>query len=141
MNMPILSIVMGLLLCLVGVAGEAHHMMTAAGDEPKVAPTALIPLFVGVVFVALGAVSLARPTLRKHLMHALAALSLLGALGAAGRLAATWSKPGVSPVARSSQAAMALLCAATTGLCVKSFVDARRAREAAAPESGAIDPM
>ena len=132
MNMPVIAIVMGLLLCLDGIAGEAHHMMTATGEDARLAPTALIPLFVGLIFVALGAASLAKPTLRKHFMHALAAIALLSALAAAGRLASTWTKPGVSPVARGSQVAMALLCAATVGLCVKSFVDARRAREAAA---------
>ena len=131
MNMPVVSIVMGLLLALVGVAGEVHHLITSEG-EAKIAPTALIPLFVGVIFIVLGAMSLAKPNLRKHLMHALATLALLGALAAGGRLAMTWSKPGVSPVARGSQAAMTLLCAATVGLCVKSFIDARRAREAAA---------
>ena len=132
MNMPKIAIVIGVLLALVGFAGAAHHAINTESGS-KLAGTALIPLFFGIIFIALGAGSLAKPSLRKHLMHALAALALIGALAAGGRLAATLSKPGVSPVARASQAVMTLLCAATVGLCVKSFRDARRARELPTP--------
>lgn len=124
MNMPKIAIVIGVLLSLVGLAGVAQAL---SADKNPV--TAMIPLFFGVIFAGLGGASIAKPTLRKHLMHALAALALLGALASGGRLASTWNKDGVSPVARATQGAMAVLCVATVALCVKSFRDARRVRE------------
>ena len=123
MNMPKISIVIGFLLVLVGIAGYAH-----AASEGKTAVTALIPSFFGLLFVVLGAASLAKPNLRKHLMHALAALALVGTLAAGGRFAAAVSQGTGSPVARAATASMAVLCAVTVALCVKSFRDARRAR-------------
>lgn len=125
MNMPVIAIVMGALLSLVGIAGGAHAM-----SEHKEFWTALIPLYLGVIFGLLGAFSLLKPTLRKHLMHALAMLALLGVVGSLGRLIPTLGKS--APVAHASQAAMAVLCAVTLFFCIKSFRDARKAREAAA---------
>jgi len=125
MNMPVISIVMGLLLGVVGVAGAAH-----AGAAGKEIVTPLIPLYFGVGFIALGAGSLAKPNLRKHLMHFLAMLALIGTLGAGIRLAAAWAK--MSDVARGSHGAMTLLCLITLVLCVRSFIAARRARESEA---------
>jgi hypothetical protein len=89
--------------------------------------TALIPAGLGVVFVVLGLLA-RNDHLRKHVMHAAAALGLLGFLGAVigfvmGSRAAT-----VKPLALGCQAAMALICAAFVGLCVNSFIQARRAR-------------
>ena len=124
MNMPKIAIVMGILLDLVGVAGFVH-----AVSQGTTAPTALIPAVLGAIFIVLGAVSLAKPDLRKHLMHALAMLALIGVLGGAGRLMASWNKPAT--VAHASQAAMAVICAITLFFCIKSFRDARKARELA----------
>lgn len=124
MNMPKVAIVIGALLEMVGVAGFAH-----SASEGKAAVTALIPSFVGSIFIVLGVISLAQPNLRKHLMHGLAMLALLGTLAGLGRLAMTLSKEGVSPIARASQGLLGLLCLITLVLCIKSFRDARKARE------------
>ena len=125
MNMPKIAIVIGLLLSVVGIAGYA-----ASVHDGKSSITAFIPLFVGVIFEALGVFSLAQPALRKHLMHALAAVALLGTLAALGRLVPSLINGTGSVAARLSIGAMAVLCGLTVALCVKSFRDARRAREA-----------
>jgi hypothetical protein len=88
----------------------------------------LIPAGLGVVFVILGLLA-RRDRLRKHVMHLAAALGLLGFLGAVigfvmGSRAAT-----VKPLALGCQAAMAAVCLAFVGLCVNSFIQARRARD------------
>jgi hypothetical protein len=116
--MPMTAIVMGVLLAALGGIGAANASKVG---------TALIPLYVGVIFIALGAGSIARPSLRKHLMHALAAVALLGVLAAVGAGAARWGN--MSPLARTSVGGMGVLCAITVVLCVRSFVAARRARE------------
>lgn len=120
--MPLIAIVCGVLLIGVGIAG---YTLSNAADRG----TALIPAGVGVLLVLAGAVVQARPPLRKHVMHAAAAVGLLGFLAAAGRLAMVLAddKPN-SPLGLFSLTCMAVICAAFTILCVKSFIDARRNR-------------
>lgn len=127
MNMPKIAIVIGALLEMIGLAGFAH-----AFSQGVVAKTALIPSFLGSIFIVLGILSLAQPNLRKHLMHGLAILALLGLLAGAGRLATTLTKPDANPIAQAASGAMAVLCAITLFFCIKSFREARKAREAAA---------
>ncbi|MDB5326355.1 MAG: hypothetical protein JWM57_1924 [Phycisphaerales bacterium] len=127
MNMPKVAIVIGALLEMVGMAGFAH-----AFSHGVVAKTALIPSFLGSIFIVLGILSLAQPNLRKHLMHGLAMLALLGFLAGAGRLAMTLTKADANPVAQAASGAMAVLCAVALFFCIKSFREARKAREAAA---------
>ena len=69
--MPKLSIAVGLGLIIVGIAG---YLYVSAASE-----TALIPAFIGIVFVIVGAVGL-KPGARKHAMHVAAALALLTVL-------------------------------------------------------------
>ena len=127
MNMPKIAILIGVLLDLVGIAGFLH-----AYSGGVVAVTALIPSFFGTIFMMLGFLSLAQPNLRKHMMHALAMLALLGFLAGAGRLAMTLSKANANHIAQAASGAMAALCAITLFFCIKSFREARKAREAAA---------
>jgi uncharacterized membrane protein len=108
----------GVLLILVGLAGYF-----GTGTESV---TALIPAFVGLPLLLLGLLAL-KESLRKHAMHAAAAVGLLGFLASAGRL--LWTRFAGTTAAVLSQASMAVLCAVFVGLCVKSFIDARRARE------------
>jgi len=70
------SMIAGATLIVVGV------FMSFVSDSGSV--TVLIPAFIGVVFVALGAVGQAKPDLNRHLMHAAAALAVLAILGSAG---------------------------------------------------------
>ncbi len=127
--MPRITIVFGALLIILGLV--AYFAMQEPGARSV---TALIPAFIGLPLLALGLVAEARPTSRKHTMHAAAALGLLGFLGTMGGLikALQWmggTVPG-RPEAVRVQAIMAIMCAIFIALCVRSFIAARRAREA-----------
>ena len=92
--------------------------------------TALIPAAFGAVLAILG--WLARnQRYQKHAMHVAAAIGLMGFLGSVGGLTEILDLISGADVQRPaavvSQSAMALLMAAFVGLCVKSFIDARRA--------------
>lgn len=114
------TIVFGVLLTLLGLGG---YVLTGAASL-----TALIPALFGVVLIVLGVVARAEH-LRKHAMHAAAAVALLGLLGALMPLMRTPAAPRAG-AALFSQIAMVGLMAIFVVLCVKSFVDARRARTA-----------
>ena len=93
--------------------------------------TALIPALFGAVLLVLGAVGL-RENARKHAMHAAAGVGVVGFIGAAARLIpAALSGEIKLPLAFAMQVAMAVVCGAFVGLCIKSFVDARRRRQQA----------
>jgi cytochrome b561 len=74
--MPALTILLGLVLVLLGVAG---YFGTEADGRSV---TALIPAFFGLPIALLGAVALVKSGAKKHAMHAAVALALLGAIGA-----------------------------------------------------------
>ena len=112
------TILFGVLLTLLGLAG---YVLTGASS-----PTALIPAIFGLLLLMLGALARSEP-IRKHAMHAAATAALVGCAGALFSLLRTPAGPR-SPVALFSQAAMAVLTAVFVGLCVKSFIDVRRAR-------------
>lgn len=118
------TILFGALLTLLG-------LITYFGAESlgasKRSVTALIPAFVGVPLAILGVVA-QRPGARKHAMHAAAALALLGFLASAGRFIAVGAAP--TSVGPAALLIMAILCGVFVGLCVRSFIAARRAREA-----------
>jgi uncharacterized membrane protein len=119
------TIIFGVLLGLVGVVGYF-----GAGMHP----TALIPAYMGLPFLVLGALAY-REGLRKHVMHLAAALGLIG-LVVTAYLAwsglATLATGGEveHPAAVYSKAITALLCAVFVALCVNSFIQARRRRAA-----------
>ena len=77
-NMPQLAIVIGLLLI---VEGAGFYVGTGAES-----PTALIPAFVGLPILLLGALAF-RAGARKHAMHGVVILALLGLLAPIGRIA------------------------------------------------------
>lgn len=120
--MPIVSLVTGALLVAVGLWGK-----WSTGTESI---TALIPAFFGAALIAAGLVGL-RESLLKHAMHAAAMVGLLGFLGGAVNLGRMIGKgvslnatPGISSLL------MTGLCAVFVGLCVNSFIQARRRRAA-----------
>lgn len=117
------SIVFGLLLIALGVGG-----FLGTGSEH---PTALIPAGLGLLLALLGALAL-KEGLRKHAMHVAAVVGLVGAAGGAFMLLRPFLKgTGIErPVAYACTAAMSALCLAFVGLCVNSFVQARRRRAA-----------
>lgn len=98
-----------------------------------VSKTALIPSGFGLVLLALGMVARDADK-RKHAMHAAAAIGLLGFLGSASGIVKTTrllaGETILRPQAAIAQATMAILCLVFVALCVRSFIHARRTREA-----------
>jgi hypothetical protein len=123
--MPSTAILFGVLLILLGFAGWLGSGMES--------PTALIPTVFGLLLCIAGAAA-RKESRRKHAMHAAAMIGLLGFLGSASGLAelpALLSGGEVArPAAVASKSAMAILSALFVGLCVRSFISARRARAA-----------
>lgn len=123
--MPILSIIFGILLDLVGILGYA-----ISGAQSW---TALIPSILGTILLLCGIFSLVKPNLRKHLMHVAAAVGLIGFLGCLRgvmKLPALLSGAELErPYAVISQNVTALLCIIFVALCVNSFVQARILRK------------
>jgi hypothetical protein len=123
--MALITVVCGAVLIGIGVAGFLPHQ----------AATALIPAYIGAALAVLGLLSF-NDRRRKHTMHAAAAL---GALSFAATAVMGWPKLAVKltggelerPAAVYSQSATALVCLVFVGLCINSFVQARRRRRAA----------
>lgn len=114
------TIVFGLLLTVLGLAG---YFLTGTSSV-----TALIPAFLGLILVILGFIARSEQV-RKHAMHAAAVVALVGFAGALFSLLRTpiSLRPGMAVF---SQGATVLLTGVFVALCVKSFMDARRARRA-----------
>ncbi len=123
--MPRISIGFGVALIVLGVAGYA-----ASGGASV---TALIPAVFGLLLVVTGVVA-RKEHLRMHAMHAAALVGIFGFLGSARGLVGLVTMLSGGQVARPgavwAQAIMAALMAAFVWLCVKSFIDVRRARAA-----------
>ncbi|HVJ66294.1 MAG TPA: hypothetical protein VM901_13630 [Bdellovibrionota bacterium] len=122
--MPIVTIVYGLLLLALGIISYVGTGMISV--------TALIPAFFGLPLVICGFLARDEAKLR-HAMHAAAMLGLLGFLGS---LRGLLSLPALlsgealeRPDAVKAQAIMAILSLIFVVLCVKSFIDVRRARK------------
>ncbi len=129
--MAIPTIVCGLILTAIGSYGYLNATPNAEG---KVSPTALIPAVIGVLILVCGALAL-KDGLRKHAMHFAAMLGVLGFLGGFAppiRQLATGKELNLTAPAAVAGLAMSLVCAAFVGLCVRSFIAARKARQAGA---------
>ena len=122
--MPSTSIVFGILLILIGVIGYVYGM--AAGHA---SPTALIPAAFGIALLLLGVFSRIHEHLRKHLMHVAVLIGLIGFIITAGRLIAKIGDLSMS-AAVLSQLAMAIVCLVFVVLSIRSFIAARRDRDA-----------
>lgn len=113
-------------MTLLGVLG---YVMSSG-----VSLTALIPVIPGILLVICGVLALNEKRL-KMAMHTAVLVGLLAFLGAVPglfRLPQLLSGGDVArPGAVAAQSIMAVLMAIYVGLCIKSFVDARRARKAA----------
>lgn len=119
--MPQTTILCGIALIIVGVAGYVHGMMN---DKQSI--TALIPAFIGILLEFLGFLSMRAPDMRKHLMHAAVLVALVGFLASAWRL---FPKLGgdltlTAPVI--SQGLTALICLLFVFAGIGSFISARR---------------
>jgi hypothetical protein len=117
--MSSLSITFGVLLILIGIIGYVYGLSTGNASL-----TALIPAGFGVLIAIMGAISAAKPDLRKHVMHVAVLVALIGFLIPAIRLTTkindlSWSAAVVS------QLAMALVCLLFVIFAVRSFIAAR----------------
>ena len=124
--MPATTIALGAALTLLGLGG---YFLTGATSL-----TALIPAAFGVLLVLAGV--LARDDRwRMHAMHGAVLIALLGFIGSARGLLGLGKLldgTAVRPAAIVSQTIMALLTLAYIVVAVRSFVQARKARRAAA---------
>ena len=125
--MPKVTIGFGLLLCGLSAA------VLLLKQEFKMG-TWLIPSVVGLPLIVLGLVATMNAASKKHVMHAAVTLALLGGLLALGQGVSQivqWMVSGkeILPLAAGMIWAMTVLCFAFVGLCVRSFIAARRARE------------
>ncbi|MEX1110534.1 MAG: hypothetical protein WEB31_01915 [Chthoniobacterales bacterium] len=123
MNLPRIIFIFALIFVLLGIAA---YLITGAQSW-----TALIPSIFGLLLVIAGGISLKSP---KHGGHLAALVGLLGFLGTAkslGKLPALLTgEPMERAAAVGVQASFAMLSLVFLALCVKSFIDARRARTA-----------
>ena len=121
-HMPQKGIVTSALLILIGIAGYI-----LGGIEGKSSITALIPAFAGLLILISSLIGLKNLKLGMHLAALFGLLSFLAPLG---RLIPTLIKGEFElglPVY--SQIAMVVISGIFVFLCVKSFIDVRKARE------------
>ncbi|MEM1181250.1 MAG: hypothetical protein AAGM22_23110 [Acidobacteriota bacterium] len=125
--MPLVTILYGAVLIAIGVVGYF-----ATGSQSV---TALIPAFLGIPAFLLGVLARSEKFL-KHAMHGAAMVALLGTLGTVSgffkMLTMLTGAEVERPAAVIAQGLVALLSVIFLILCVRSFIAARRAREAAA---------
>ncbi|MGD9723936.1 MAG: hypothetical protein AB7O59_20490 [Pirellulales bacterium] len=122
------TIIFGLILSAIGLFGYFN----SASASPS--PTALIPTAFGVVLIVLGIVA-HRASARMHAMHAAAAVGLIGFLLAGGRGFMKLGSAASDDLTISRPVRlillMAIVCLTYVGLCVWSFISARRRRAGA----------
>lgn len=116
----------GIVLILLGTIG-----FFATGSMH---PTALIPAYWGIALTICGILANSPDDKRRMLvMHIAVTLGLLGFLGsgimAIVETVKAHGSPLAHPAAVESQAAMAAICLVYVGLCVRSFIAARRNRK------------
>ena len=114
-----LAIVFGVLLTLLGGGMFVY-------TEFKITP--LIPAFFGIPLIVLGVIA-RNDKFRMHAMHGAALLGLIGFGMPAYMVISGLIKGDEFNVAKQEQAAMAVLCGLFVALCVKSFIDVRKARK------------
>ena len=90
--------------------------------------TALIPSFFGIALIVLGVIARTGDKARKHAMHVAALLGVIGFVMPLVR-ALPMALEGTMTLPVVGSLIMAALCAIFVILCVKSFIDARRARK------------
>jgi hypothetical protein len=101
-------------------------------------PTALIPAYFGLVLGIAGALAITENAKRRMLwMHVAVTVGLLGFLGAGARAIVELVKAHGVPLTDAAaavrfQTAMAVICLVFVGLCVRSFIAARRGGKLAA---------
>jgi hypothetical protein len=118
--------VFGALLTALGAVAYFNPDLLAGGKPNQV--SAASPAFVGLPIALAGLLSLAAPGARKHAMHLAAVLALLGVVG--GFVPVVLRKFDVNTTAVQVGLGMTGLSAVFLFLCVRSFIAARKARQA-----------
>ena len=111
-----ITIVFGTLLIITGLAGYL-------GTDTK-SLTALIPSAIGIILAICGFLA-TNEKIKIMAMHTAVLIGLLGALGLIPQLL----KENQPPAALISKATTLVLCVVFVGLCIRSFIQARKARE------------
>ncbi|QEL18206.1 hypothetical protein [Limnoglobus roseus] len=125
------TIICGALLTAIGSYG---YLNATPKPDGSVSPTALIPAALGLILVLCGSLAFEAKR-RKHVMHAAAMVGLLGVLGGFApiiRQLANGKELDVTAPSAVAGLAMSAVSAVFVAMCVKSFIDARKARQAAA---------
>lgn len=126
MVMAFITIFFGIDLIFLGALGAY-----VASSHGMYSHTAWIPAGWGVALVLLGALALL-PSMKKHAMHVAAMLGLIGAVAPSVMAVRTLMNGNPKgSVAPWFQIAMAVFCAMFLVVCIKSFIQARRARKLA----------
>lgn len=123
--MPRITIIFALVFIVLGVG------LYFATDRTSV--TALIPSFLGILMLGCGLLA-QKESRRKHAMHVAVLLALIGAGGSARGVGPALKHAGGEtvdrPIAAWGQVGMAILCVIFIVLAVRSFIAARKARDA-----------
>src|SRR5262245_2670059 len=119
--MPALSLVFGSILALLGIG---FYFGTG-----QASPTALIPTGFGVLFIICGLLA-RNPKMRMHAMHGAALFALLGVLAPVGRAVPAVIKGKPINAAIIEMGLMGLISAVFLVMCIRSFIAARKARQA-----------
>lgn len=122
--MPNIAIISGVLLVLIGLIGYG-----VAFSHGNASVTALIPAFFGIGIALFGLAAWAKESLRMHMMHGAVLLGLVGFLATAVMLGRKIGDLTASPAVL-AQAAMCVVCLGFVILSVRSFIEARRNRQA-----------
>jgi hypothetical protein len=110
----------GFILIVLGIVG---YLITG-----RTSVTALIPAMVGAVFLLLALIA-RRPAARKHAMHVAVALALLSVLGMLPRVGRAVAAGDLGRPAVLAQITMLAVLVFYVFLGVRSFIDARKARQ------------
>ena len=124
--MPAITLIFAAILAVMGVVAYLLSGMASM--------TALIPTFFAIPLAICGVLAF-KEGLRKHAMHGAAALAVIIFLGGSmgfAKLPALFAGSAERPMAVIIQSSMATLMIVFIVLCVRSFIAARKAREASA---------
>jgi hypothetical protein len=128
---PGLSVLIGVILAGVGLV--SYFGAGAGWFEAPQSGTALIPAYFGAALIVCGLIVFVNDKARKHAMHVAAMIALFGAIGGPMQPVKKLAKgetPDVTSAAFVAQMTMTVLCVVFVVAAVRSFIAARRARQA-----------
>ena len=127
MKMGPITIAFGAILILLGVGAYGYALANAGADD-YVSPSPMIASGFGLILVIMGILANVEK-LRMHVMHVAVLVGLIGFVVPAIMVIRAIMNNGFELFKGGTQAAMAAICGVFVALCVKSFIDARKARK------------